>query len=107
MNEHLDYIKWFAMFAWAPTTTIWLFYWRYLKGYKKTFLYCILGSCLFGTPWDYWATHFWLWHFSTAKTLGVTLLGIPVEEYIFFGSFAVLYASIALVLKKELKIKKI
>lgn len=101
------YLQWFFMFAWVPTIIVWLFYWRFLIRYKKTFTICIIGSILFALPWDYWATHFWLWRFSPDHTLGIEFLGIPLEEYVFFTSFTVLYASIALVLRKELKLKKI
>lgn len=105
--EQLDYIKWFAVFAWTPIIIVWAFYWRYLIKFSKVFLYCIIGSVIFGTVWDYWATHYWLWHFSPDHTLGVNILGLPVEEYVFFISFTILYASIALVLKDKMRIKKL
>lgn len=91
------------MFAWVPLLVVWLFYWRLLIQYKKTLLFCAIGAIIFGLPWDYWATHHWLWHFSPDRTLGVEMLGIPAEEYVFFVSYALLYASLALVLRKKLK----
>jgi lycopene cyclase domain-containing protein len=104
---HYDYLKWFLIFCWTPTIIIWLFYWRYLIRYKKVFLICILGSILFATPWDYWATHSWLWHFSPEHTLGINLLGLPVEEYVFFITETLLYASLALALRSHFKSRKI
>ncbi len=104
---HLDYIKWFLEFAWLPTLIVWVLFWRILVPYKKVFLYCLIGSLIFGTIWDYWATHYWLWHFSKAHTLGLNFLGIPVDEYIFFASFTILYSSIALVLKEKMEIKEL
>ncbi len=100
--NHWEYIVWFALFAWLPTAILWIFYWPLYRKYKKVFIYCIAGAIIFGYPWDYWATHYWLWHFSGDHTLGIFLGGLPVEEYIFFASEALLYSSIALALRKHL-----
>lgn len=100
---HFDYLKWFLLFAWIPTAVIWLFYWRILIQYKKVFYLCIIGSIIFGVPWDYWATHSWLWHFSPEHTLGINFLGLPLEEYVFFVSETMLYASLALVLRDKFR----
>jgi lycopene cyclase domain-containing protein len=100
--DHYDYLKWFLFFAWFPTVIIWLFYWRILIKYKKVFLLCMIGAVLFGYPWDYFATHVWLWRFSPDHTLGMNFLGLPVEEYIFFASEALLYSSLALVLRQKI-----
>jgi len=100
--HHFDYIKWFFYFCWIPIGIVWCFYWRQLWPYKKVFLYCILASTIFGWAWDYWATHSWLWHFSPDHTLGINLLGLPVEEYIFFASETILYTSLALVFRKKI-----
>lgn len=99
---HYDYIKWFALFAWAPLAIVWVIYWPLLAKYLKVLGWCIVGSFIFGTAWDYWATHSWLWHFSPEHTLGYKLLGLPIEEYIFFVSYTVLYGSIALVLRDKI-----
>ena len=100
--QHYDYLIWVMSLALIPTTIVWLFYWRILVKYIRVFMLCIVGSMIFAIPWDYWATHSWLWHFSPEKTLGVSFLGLPLEEYVFFASFTVLYASIALVLRQSL-----
>lgn len=105
--EHLDYLKWFLIFAWAPTLVVWIFKWRLLTNYWRVLGLVILGCTLIAFPWDYWATHSWLWHFSTQHTLGLHFLGLPVEEFIFFSSEALLYASLALVLRDSFKKRKL
>jgi lycopene cyclase domain-containing protein len=100
---HFDYLKWFLFFAWIPTVIIWLCFWKILVKYKKVFVFCIIGSVIFGFPWDYWATHSWLWNFSPDHTLGINFLGLPIEEYIFFVSETILYVSLALVLRNKLQ----
>jgi lycopene cyclase domain-containing protein len=99
--EHFDYLKWFLVFAWTPTLLVWLFFWRLLSGYWKVLLLCCVGSIIFGYPWDYWATHSWLWKFSSEHTLNKYFFGLPLEEYIFFISETLLYGSIALVLRDK------
>lgn len=97
--DHLDYIKWLLFFAWIPTGIIWLFYWRMLIKYKTVFLFCFIGSTIFGYFWDLWAINSWLWRFSPEHTLTVDILGVPLEEYIFYISETLLYGSLALVLR--------
>lgn len=95
---HYTYIEWQLLLAWVPTLVIFLFFWRTLIRYGKVYGLCIAGSFLFATPWDYWATHSWLWHFSPDLTINKHFLGLPLEEYMFFVSFTVLYVSIAIIL---------
>src|SRR5262245_39643428 len=50
----------------------------------------ILLVTVIGTTWDIWATRHgkkdrvWLWEFNRKNTLGVTFLGLPIEEYLFY-----------------------
>ncbi len=43
-----------------------------------------------GSLWDIWATRhgrrdrMWLWQFNGQQTLGIKLLDLPVEEYLFY-----------------------
>lgn len=43
-----------------------------------------------GSLWDLWATKHggrdlvWLWMFNSKQTLGITVLGLPIEEYLFY-----------------------
>lgn len=45
---------------------------------------------IIGSIWDVWATKHgktdsvWLWSFNKKQTLGVTFLGLPIEEYAFY-----------------------
>ena len=34
--------------------------------------------------WDLWAFHRGHWYYSTTKTVGVSVLGLPLEEVLFF-----------------------
>ena len=43
-----------------------------------------------GSIWDVWATRHgkndrvWIWQFNRSQTLGIRLLGLPIEEYLFY-----------------------
>lgn len=101
--EHLDYLKWQLFFAWLPIAVVWLLYWKILLKHLKTILFCIIGGTAIAFPWDYWATHSWLWGFSKVHTTGIVFLGLPIEEWSLFISEIVLYSSLSLVLYTFLK----
>ena len=107
MNEHYDYLRWFFIFAWTPTIIIWALKWRLLIRYTSVLIICVIGSTVLAFPWDYWATHSWLWQFSPDHTLGIHFLGLPVEEFVFFTSETLLYGSLALVLRDYFKRKNL
>lgn len=35
-------------------------------------------------PWDVWFTHLGIWGFNTGHLVGISLLGLPLEEWLFF-----------------------
>ena len=35
-------------------------------------------------PWDIWFTHLGIWGFNTAHLSGISLFGLPLEEWLFF-----------------------
>lgn len=51
------------------------------------FVVCVT---LIGSIWDIWATkhgkvdRVWLWQFNRQQTLGITFLGLPAEEFLFY-----------------------
>ncbi len=50
----------------------------------------IISITIIGSIWDLWATKhrskdsIWLWKFNKKDTLGIKILGVPIEEYIFY-----------------------
>lgn len=44
----------------------------------------ILGMMLLFIPWDAWATARGIWGFHAAHLVGYSLLGLPIEEWLFF-----------------------
>jgi len=56
----------------------------------KHLLVFIILITLVGSIWDIWATKHggkdpvWLWSFNHKGTMGLTFLGLPIEEYLFY-----------------------
>ena len=44
----------------------------------------ILGMMVLFIPWDAWATSRGIWGFNEEHLVGFTLLGLPIEEWLFF-----------------------
>lgn len=50
----------------------------------------LVGIMFLGASWDIWAIphggkdRTWIWRFNPEETIGVKLLDLPIEEYIFF-----------------------
>ncbi len=57
---------------------------------KQNLLIFMIGITIIGSLWDVWATRHgkrdpvWLWQFNKKDTLGLTFLGLPIEEYLFY-----------------------
>lgn len=57
---------------------------------KTQLIIFIIGLTILGSIWDVWATRHgkkdqvWLWQFNTYDTLGIKILGLPIEEYFFY-----------------------
>jgi len=58
----------------------------------------IIGGIIFGAPWDYIATKNKIWIFSADKIVGIWVLGLPIEEWLFFIFVTLLFTIITLVL---------
>lgn len=54
------------------------------------FVLFVLTITIMGSLWDLWATRHgrkdavWIWQFNHKDTLGLTFLGVPMEEYLFY-----------------------
>ncbi len=60
--------------------------------YWKPFFSAILIVGLFFIAWDIWFTHMGVWGFNDEYLIGVRIVGMPLEEYLFF--LLIPYASV-------------
>ena len=74
-----------------------------VKTYRRTLLWTLLFIYTFGALWDWLSVQTGLWNYDTADSLGVWILGLPIEEFVGFYVFGtMLIALVALYfLRKE------
>lgn len=62
---------------------------KYYKKFKRLFKGIIIMSLVF-IPWDIWFTSLKVWGFNSDFLIGISLFGLPLEEWLFF--FVIPYA---------------
>jgi lycopene cyclase domain-containing protein len=97
----VSYLEWLLIFAWFPLAVLWVTNWRYLVKYKKAIALCAVFALMINVPWDVWAIGIKIWQFPAGNILGVFLLNVPVEEYLFIIFVTVLISTLTLVLKER------
>ena len=98
----LTYIKWLAVFVWLPLAVLWITHLRLVLEHKKTLASGALFALAFGVPWDVWAIGSGIWSFPQNNVLGVYILNVPIEEYLFIVFLVLLASTITLVLRARL-----
>ncbi|MBI2031765.1 MAG: lycopene cyclase domain-containing protein [Candidatus Levybacteria bacterium] len=84
------YLNLQLIFFVIPLILLWFFFWKMLLPYIKIYLFTIIPTFLFGTPWDLLSVRSGLWNYNTSGTLGIWFFGnpstgLPLEEFIFFN----------------------
>jgi lycopene cyclase domain-containing protein len=80
--NNYPYLRWHLVFVIIPSIILWVFYWRYLVKYKKTILAITALSFIWGLIFNLVAsTTLHVWYYQ--NTIGISFLGLPLEEYIF------------------------
>lgn len=99
----MNYLFWLFIFIWIPTAIIWYFNFPLLWKYKKTLSYVMIAALIVSAAWDLWAIPNKVWVFPKQGHLNIYILGIPLEEYLFFTTVTLLIASVVLVVKYRTK----
>ena len=82
------------LFIFVIPTIIAGFYIKNINFIKDLIPFVILVTII-GSIWDIWATKHgrkdsaWLWQFNSRQTLGIKIVGLPIEEYLFYVSSSV------------------
>lgn len=102
----MAYIIWLAIFAGLPLTLIWLKYFNLLWKYKQVLASVILIAFLIHVPWDIYAVKRNIWSFPSSSNMGIIIMNLPLEEYLYTILIPLLAASITLVVKYKFQGKK-
>ncbi len=92
------YLLVLLIFCALPIVILFFIKGKTLYKYKSVLFLAIIGGIIFGAPWDYISTKNEIWTFSTERIIGIWILGLPLEEWLFFVLVTLLFSSITLVL---------
>ena len=93
-----------GIFMWAPTTVLILLNRQLFLRYKKTLLYSIIAALIFAIPWDIYAVRTGIWYFPDGGNIGLSILGLPLEEYLFMTTSTLGFAFLTIFLKYKFKL---
>ena len=99
-------------FAYLATIAVFTFpfaaYGLSRKRFRKTLLAVGVVGTVIGGVWDSIATHLLkLWSFNPDTIVGLWLLGLPLEEWLFFIFVSMAVATVALKMREVLIEKKV
>lgn len=102
LNIPVYFIYLLVFFVVLVCVLTWLL-WNQVKTYRRTLLWTLLFIYTLGAIWDWLSVQTGSWNYDTADTLGIWILGLPIEEFVGFYVFGpLLIALLALYfLRKE------
>ncbi len=93
-----SYLVWLFIFNVIPLAILCFFNFDYFKKKKRIFLIAVIGAVIFSFPWDFIAIYEKIWYFEKPFVLGVYIMGLPIEEWLFIILNTLLISSITLLL---------
>lgn len=90
------YMQWLMWSIWLPTIVVWILFFNILKNYPKTLIKVIIGCLLFGITWDYFAIKTNIWYYPQECCIDQRIWGLPLEEYAWVASAALLISSVTI-----------
>jgi lycopene cyclase domain-containing protein len=101
-----SYPIWLALFLILPLAALWIFAHKTLNKYLGVLTMVVIGSLAVSVPWDILSVNERIWYFAKPHILGPSVLGLPVEEYIYIVGVAVLACSVTILLWERYGEKK-
>ncbi len=100
MFGHITYLIWLLLFIVVPLGIL-LIWRKALWRQRRALAWVTLGSLLGGWIWDALAVRFALWHYDSAHILGVWILGLPLEEWLWIAGTTLLFGGLTVVLAER------
>ncbi len=101
MSFNYPYLAWLTIFVFIPSVILWIFNFQYLKKYWKLIIFITIGAFLWGFFFDIVGSVFWhIWYYK--NTLGYSLFGLPLEEYLILFTFPQEVVIILLLLRRKI-----
>jgi lycopene cyclase domain-containing protein len=93
------YIEWLFWSIWLPTALLLIIYHKILLKYPITYIKVIIGSLIVGVIWDYVAVWGRIWEYPDNCCIGAEIYRLPVDEFIWITSAAVLISMVTLIIR--------
>jgi len=97
----LSYWAWLCVYVFAPILAMLVWRRDTIIRRWKTVLFCAIGSLGIAVPWDHFAIMGGLWRFPPGEVIGIWLLGLPLEEWLFISFIGMEVAMMALIFMEE------
>jgi lycopene cyclase domain-containing protein len=93
-----SYPIWLALFVILPLALLWAFARHTLMKYARMLGFTVLGCLAVSVPWDILSVNDHIWYFQQPHVLGIWLLGLPLEEYVYIAGVGLLACSVVILL---------
>ena len=93
-----SYPMWLAIFIILPLAALWTFGRRTLRKYARMLGLTAIGCLVVSVPWDILSVQGGIWYFKPPHIVGVWLLGLPIEEYVYIVGVGLLACSVTILL---------
>src|SRR6266487_880157 len=101
-----SYPLWLLLFLTLPVVLIWIFNFQTLMKYKLVLGLIVIGCLAVSVPWDILSVNDQIWYFSKPHIVGISLLGLPIEEYIYISFVGLLASSVTVLIWERYGVKK-
>ena len=95
------YARILILFGLVPLLALWLVSRRWIGRYVGIMVWLPLMVVAVGASWEATAVD-WIWFYGPHTVLGPRVLGIPIEEWLYYVLDALLVATISLVVARLL-----
>jgi len=92
------YPIWLLLFFILPLTLLGILKFRALAKYKLVLAVVVIGCLGVAVPWDLLSVRDRIWYFTQPHIVGVWLLGLPLEEYVYIVFLGLLSSSVTVLL---------
>lgn len=74
--------------------------------YARLHCFVIIGSILVSFPWDYIMIKERVWYFKEPHIIGIWLLNLPIEEWLFISLVALLFSTVTILLLEKYGVER-
>ena len=101
-----SYPLWLLLFLTLPLALIWIFKSQTLMKYKWVLVLTTIGCLIISVPWDILSVNDHIWYFSEPHIVGIWLLGLPIEEYVYISFVGLLAACVTILIWERYGVKQ-